>query len=355
MDKYKKILIYAAIAISFFGLVLLLAYGNFHNSAYNQPAGSSNVEKEFKIEKNQSAEVVGERLENLGLVQSKYHFYYYLWRENLASKIQAGNYVLSPSMAVPEIVELFTAGKIKEEYKKLTIPEGFSNKKIIERLGEVAPPLKEDFSRLVNCKCLGEQECACDEFSEEFDFLKSVPAGIDMEGYLFPDTYFIYPEENASDIVEKFLSNFNKKAGESQVWEAVNSSEKTLHRIITMASIIEKEVAGYEDKRLVSGIFWKRAEDEFPLQSCATLAYALGVNKKQYSAQDIETQSPYNTYKNPGLPPGPIANPGIESIRAALNPKESDYYYFLSNPETGRTVFSKTLEQHNQNKRIHGL
>jgi len=118
---------------------------------------------------------------------------------------------------------------------------------------------------------------------------------------------------------------------------------------------LEMEVKTQADREIVSGIFWSRLKIGQPLQSCATLAYVLGVNKKQYTYQDTQTVSPYNTYLNKGLPPGPIGNPGIATMQAAIFPKDSNFNYFLSDPETGQTIFSRTFEEHIQNKAKYGL
>jgi UPF0755 protein len=117
-----------------------------------------------------------------------------------------------------------------------------------------------------------------------------------------------------------------------------------------MASIIEKEVRSTSDMKIVSGIFWNRIKNGQALQSCATLAYVLGVNKAQYSLEDTKVDSLYNTYKYRGLPPGPIANPGLDAITAAIYPESTNYNYFLSDPATGKTIYSKTLDEHNANK-----
>ena len=122
-----------------------------------------------------------------------------------------------------------------------------------------------------------------------------------------------------------------------------------------MASIIEREVKTDMDRKIVSGLFWNRIANGTPLQSCATLAYFMKIDKPQFSYEDTQVESPYNTYTNAGLPPGPISNPGKASIKAAIYPQETDYYYFLSDSETGEIIYSKTLEEHNQNKIEHGL
>ena len=172
---------------------------------------------------------------------------------------------------------------------------------------------------------------------------------MELEGYLFPDTYEIRRDEGIEEIVTKMLQNFDKKMTKD-LKEELKRQNKTIFEIIIMASVLEKEVKILEDKEIVSGIFWKRIEEKMPLQSCATIAFIKGENQWQYSYEDTRIKSPYNTYLNLGLPLGPISNPGIESIKAAIFPKESEYNYFLTDPETGKTIFSKTYEEHNANK-----
>jgi UPF0755 protein len=175
-----------------------------------------------------------------------------------------------------------------------------------------------------------------------------------MEGYLFPDTYFIEKDDTAEIMLEKFLNNFSRHIS-SEDLEQIEKTGRNIFEIVTMASIIEREVQTDEDRRIVSGIFWKRIADGHPLQSCATLAYFLGIDKPQFSYEDTQIESPYNTYLNVGLPPGPIANPGEASIKAAIYPQENDYYYFLSDMSSGEIIYSKTLEEHNANKIKYGL
>ena len=197
---------------------------------------------------------------------------------------------------------------------------------------------KEEFLKAVN-----------KDFSQEFNFLKDKPKDLGLEGYLFPDTYEIVKGENAEEFIKIMLQNFDKKLTDDLEQEIKNKN-KSIFEIITMASLLEKEVKTHEDKRIVAGIFWKRIETRIPLQSCATIAYIKGENQWQYSYEDTRIKSPYNTYLNLGLPLGPISNPGIDSIEAAIYPKETEYNYFLTNPKTGKTIFSKTYKEHNINK-----
>jgi UPF0755 protein len=338
------------------GLIILLwiAFFVFQSKAYNSRKSDSNVTQIFEISKNQGAMEVGSNLEKNGLIKSKYYFYYHIKKENLASQIKAGEYELSPNMKISEIVNKIIKGEIKEEYQKLVVPEGFTNAKIVARLEKIDKKIAQEFDKIVSCEYPADSLFSCEKIVQKYSFLENLPAGVDIEGYLFPDTYFIYPEDDALKLVEKFLDNFQSKIKDLYDIKAENN-ERNLHQILTLASIVEKEVRSKDDMKTVAGIFWKRAEDEYLLQSCATLAYILGEDKTQYSYEDTQIESNYNTYLYPGLPPGPVSNPGINAIQASINPEENDYYYFLSDPKTGETIFSKTLDEHNLNKVKYGL
>jgi UPF0755 protein len=170
-----------------------------------------------------------------------------------------------------------------------------------------------------------------------------------LEGFLFPDTYRFYGSTTPKDVVEKLVNNFFKRLPES--WEAQAAKHGlNLSQVVTLASIIEKEVATDQDRRVVADIFLKRLRDKMPLQSDATINYITGSNSVQATFKDITIKSPYNTYDNLGLPPGPIDNPSLSSIMAVLNPESNSYYYFLTTPE-GELKVAVTYEQHLANKR----
>lgn len=342
----------------FLVVVFIVAFGGFKTLEYlviNSTVSDSNVPIEFEIKEGQGVKEIGIALERDGLISNKYFFYFYTWKNDLSRKIQAGNFELTPNLTASEITTILIEGENKPEIRKITVPEGFTNKKIAERLKKVDLSIGSQFEELIGCNCFQEVEnCVCGKSFQEYDFVKSIPKGVDLEGYLFPDTYFIDEEDTAEILVMKFLNNFEKQIDGDLIAE-IERQGKSLHEIVTMASVIEKEAKTAEDRRIVSGIFWKRVNDAYPLQSCATLAYVLGVDKSQYSINDTEIDSPYNTYKNAGLPPGPIANPGLDAIRAAVHPDQNDYYFFLTDPNTGEMVYSVTLDEHNRNKAIHGL
>lgn len=179
-------------------------------------------------------------------------------------------------------------------------------------------------------------------FKKEFDFLNDAPEGAGFEGYLYPDTYHIAANPKPEDIIRQMLENFSKKLT-PEIRDKIKNQDKKIFDIVTMASLLEKEVRIKEDKRMVSGILWKRAAKGWPLQVDSTLLYFLVSDRP--SVENKSVDSPYNTYRYNGLPKGPICNPGIESIEAAADPVESGYLFYLS-AKDGRTVFSKTYAEH---------
>lgn len=259
----------------------------------------------FIIEKGEGSKDIAANLEKEGIVWWSQLFRAYVLVRNTSGKIQAGVYQISPSMNILTIAEKFTRGDIAKE--KITIPEGFTAEQIhqkLQKLDEINPIDLEELKK--------------------------------HEGYLFPDTYQISYDLKTMEIIAIMEDNFNKKT----------AGLKITPEIVIMASILEKELQIKEDKKIASGIFWKRIRVGMPLQSCATIAYIKQVGQWRYSLEDTRIESPYNTYLNLGLPIGPISNPGLDSILAAINPVDSLYWYYLSTPE-GETIFSKTLQEHN--------
>lgn len=274
----------------------------------------------FTIATGESTATVAARLKKSNLIDSALAFkvYFYFNREK---PIQAGEYIIEAKTRAKDIIAQLEKGEIAERETSVLIREGLSVKDINAYLKEKG-------------------------YVTDDSFLK---AGAKYEGYLFPDTYRMFKNFSATDLIEKMRANFEKKLS-PELREAMQKSGHSPEDIIIMASLLEKEVRSEEDMKIVSGIFWDRVAIGQGLQSCATLAYILGVNKAQYSYEDTQLDSAYNTYKHRGLPPGPISNPGLKAIKAAIYPTKTDYNYFLSRPDTGETVFSKTLDEHNAAK-----
>ncbi len=188
-----------------------------------------------------------------------------------------------------------------------------------------------------------------------FSFLEDKPEEADLQGYLYPDTYRIFTDASANDVVLRMLENFDKKLSK-EMREEIDRQGRSVYEILTMASLIEKEAPiNYKSgdnyhAKMISGIFWQRINSNQALQSCATLAYILGENKERYTSADTQIQSPYNTYLHPGLPPGPITNPGILAIDAAIYPLYNDYNFFLTPTGTRDIIYSRTHDEHVANK-----
>lgn len=235
------------------------------------------------------------------------------------------------------------APALREE-KVVRVIEGWRNADIANKIIELNLANQEQFTAAVNV-----------DYSNKFSFLKDKPKSTDLEGFLYPDTYRVFASSTVDEIIVKMLSNFDKKLTDKMRAD-IAAQGRTINEVITMASLIEKEAPisyqtkNIDDARIVSGIFWNRIKAGQALQSCATLAYILGVNKPQYSEADTKIESPYNTYQNPGLPPGPIANPGILAIEAAIYPITTNYNYFLTPTGSKELIFSRSYEEHLQNK-----
>jgi len=332
----KIIIILIAVAVLLGGLFYFRYQVYYSHGDFAQ-------DKVFEITKGEGNAQIGEKLKNERLISSDWYFYYYIRTHGFLNKFLPGKYNLNGSMTIPEIaLRLTQEENILPGYVKITFPEGWDSKKMAERLSANGFE-GAGFLEIIQNPPQG--------MKEKYDFLKNTK---NLEGYLFPDTYFLAKGTSAENVVNKMLDNFEKR-NTSEDRQAIEKQGKNLDEIITLASIIEKEVRTDEDRRLVSGIFWNRIKAGQALQSCATLAFILGENKKQYSIADTQIKSPYNTYQNVGLPPGPISNPGLSAIEAAIYSMDSDFNYFLSDPDTGQTIFSKTLEEHNANKAKYGL
>jgi len=321
------------------GLFAFLAQGIYF------PLNKDQTEtQEIMIEKGQGGKEIAKILQEREIIKWAPFFRIYVLTMGHQGSLKAGRYELSPSMNIPEIAEKMIKGIVVR--KKIIIVEGWNLRDIGRYLENKEVVQAEEFFGLA-----GDHSKAANLLKQgdfEYPFLSDKPDNLGLEGYLFPDTYEILPGEGAEGLIARALDNFNKKVCQ-KLKEEINSQEKTLFEIITMASLIEKEVREEEDKRLVSGLLWKRIEAGMPLQVDATIAYLTGKRTTKVSKEETQIDSPFNTYKYKGLPAGPICNPGLESIRASLNPQESPYWYYLSTPE-GKTIFSRNLQEHNAAK-----
>ena len=186
------------------------------------------------------------------------------------------------------------------------------------------------------------------EWREAYPFLAALPERSSLEGYLFPNTYRVWRDQLPQSLIKKQLDEFAKRADDIAV--EAKKQGRTLHEVVTLASIVEREIGEGEDRKIVAGIFMNRLKIGMALQSDATVSYLTRSGRARSTLEDLEVDSPYNTYKNKGLPPGPISNPGDTALEAALHPAETDYYYFLTD-DAGKIYYATTFEQHQQNRR----
>ncbi len=287
----------------------------------------------YAVKKGFGSSDIAKKLKDQGIIKNAWFFTFYALGSGSYGKLQAGNYTLSPSMPIATIVKKFASGDVIQN--NITIIEGWDERDVAEYLEGKNITTQKTF--LAEIK---------KDYSADFEFLKSKPKKVDLEGYLFPDTYQLPEGATASTVITNALANFDKKLTPDLRAEIIKQ-KKTIFQIVTMASLIEKEVVSQEDKKTVSGILWKRLAAGMPLQVDATINYITGKNHPGARLKDTTIDSPYNTYKYYGLPLGPICNPGIESIMAAIYPTKSEYWFYLSASATGETIFSKTLDQHN--------
>ena len=284
----------------------------------------------FKVEKGQSAEAIAENLKSAGLIKNPFIFRLYVFLALGQYALKSGEYEFSPAMPIRDVADAIVIGGTNEVL--ITIPEGFTLAQIEDRLVAAKLAKKEEIDNF--------------KFTAPPPILFDKPKTASLEGYLFPDTYRFFKDAVLSDIIGKMVANLDVKIT-PELKLAIKNSNRDIFQILTMASLIEKEVKSDADRKLVSGILWKRLEAKVPLQVDATLVYITG-RKEIYDA-DKKINSLYNTYYYRGLPKGPIANPGLSAIKAAVYPQSSPYWYYLS-AKDGTTIFSKTLEEHNSNK-----
>ena len=289
--------------------------------------------KEIEIPKGSTVRSVSKILKEEDLIKDSFVFELYCKINEKADKIKAGRYNISSSMKVSEIVDVLVSGKALIDTVKLTIPEGYNLAQIADRINSLGVVSQESIQAALKADVY------------EYEFIEQIPEREKkLEGYLFPDTYEIYKNTTAEAIIRKLLERFDDVFTE----EFRNRAEElnmSIDQVVTLASIIEREARLDKERKTISGVFHNRLKKKMLLQSCATVQYLLKEPKEELLYEDLEIDSPYNTYKYAGLPPGPIASPGLASIEAALYPEDTDLLYFFA-LDDGSHVFTKTYNEH---------
>jgi UPF0755 protein len=332
LEKKKRPFWLIPVIIIAIGIVCLLGFLFYASQMVKAPNSTDSTKSVFVITEGQGSGEVAKNLEKENLIKNRFIFVLYLNYKGVGDKVQAGEYEIARNLSMIDVASLVTTGKIVTN--KITIPEGWTIEQIGDYLAKNTEVKKEDF-------------LLATKKSYDYAFLADKPKDANLEGYLYPDTYMLSVNPTADEVVKKMLDNFDRKYTE-EIRNKAKGSNMSTYEVVTLASIVEREVAKADDRKLVASVFLNRLNYDMPLESCATIQYILKVNKKQFTYEETRTPSPYNTYILKGLPEGPIGNPSIDSISAVLFPEKSNYYYFLS--AGGTTYFSKTIEEHNAKK-----
>lgn len=328
--KSNRAGIIVIIAIIFFMILMGLNY-NLNKKQYEPVDKSDKTLIDIDIPPASTARQIAKILVENDLIHSEKVFLSYCRRTSYDSSLKAGHYRFSRSQPLSEIVEDIAMGRVVTI--AFTIPEGYTVKQIGELLVAKGFCTNEEWQKAINV-----------EYNFSFLNYGNTKVREPLEGFLFPDTYRIEEKTSPQVIVEIMLKNF------AQVWEhdfakEANKKNKDIYEIITIASMIEKEAVVAKDRPTISGVIQNRLKINMPLQIDATVLYALGIHKEKVYTIDLTVNSPYNTYLYGGLPVGPIASPGKESIKAALNPEKHNYLYYLAKGD-GSHYFSKSFDEH---------
>ncbi|WP_139490369.1 endolytic transglycosylase MltG [Brevibacillus dissolubilis] len=331
----------------FFSFLLLILLGGaaagFYLYSELQPAQSAeNAQtKTITIPPGTSVRSIGEILHNEGIIKNAALFAYYTKWEGKSNQLKAGEYQLSGGQPLDEVVRTLVNGNATSEALRFTIPEGYNVKQIAERLASKGLVDKETFLKEVN-----------EGNFSEFPFVSSIPANngrqYRLEGYLFPETYEVRKGATEHEIIAKMLSQFEKETAELAA--QLQARNMSLDDAVILASIVEREVVVDEERPIVAGVFMNRIRDNWMLQSCATVQFVLGKQRDRITFEDLKINNPYNTYINPGLPPGPIASPGRTSLQAVALPAEHEYFFFVTKKDgSSEHLFARTFAEHQKN------
>jgi len=332
--------------LSILVLLVVLAGGAFFgwNTYLNTSASPVNPDNTalvtITIPSGASTSRIGQILVDEDLVRNQRMFTFIAQREGFDGRLRAGEYSISQAMSVVEILEALSVGGAHAgDTRRFTIPEGFGTRQIAQRLENEGFVDAERFLYLI----------------EHGDFPHSFIADIPitgphrLEGYLFPDTYEVFVGATEEDIISRMLTQFERVFTEEYQARAAELG-LTMHEVITIAALVEAETRVAFERPLVAGVIFNRMAINMPLQLDATVQFALGERRERLLFRDIEAvrDHPYNTYHIPGLPPGPICSPGAAAIHATLFPQESEYLFYVLQPNTsGAHNFSRTLAEHN--------
>jgi UPF0755 protein len=308
-------------------------------SQFLNGGSSGNQTVVFTVSQNETVDEVAKNLEDQGLIQSATYFKLRIRLSNADANLKAGRFTLHQGMSVDQIIRALTTSE-NVEVVQVRFQEGWRTEQFADRLVQLG--LISNTDEFMNAIKNGQWN---------YKFLSSRPSGATLEGFLFPDTYEFRAGGSTEDIINTLLQTFDQKVP-SNVRAKADALGYNFYQVMTIASIVEREAVVAEERPIIASVYYNRLKEGMPLQADPTVQYAVGHPGDWWpdiTQADIDKDNSYNTYLRPGLP-GPICNPSLASIEAALNPAQTDYLYFVAKGDgSGAHAFSKTYAEHQEN------
>ena len=324
---------WAAAAISFMLVIALMTAAFLGMDDKAAPKDLDPNQTIFvSVKQGMSASDIGDELVKHGVITNKKTFWLKVKKSDAADKFKSGTYAFKPNTPPEEIIAKLVAGETTQV--KFTIPEGFGVKEIAKRLSDEGLVDEDEFLRKAK------------DFAPYSYIKRDKDIRYACEGFLFPDTYLLHEDPSVDGILKMMAEDMDNRLTPKMRQRAAELN-LSIHELITMASLVEKEAMYAEDRPIIAQVFFKRLQIGMPLQTDTTIQYLLDAPKEDVSIKDTKIESPYNTYQIKGLPPGPVASPGMAAIEAVLYPADTDYLYFVADRQ-GHNHYSKTYAEHQQ-------
>ena len=350
-------------------LLILLGAGGFFGLRYAESAlqpvdPSSKQYMTVQIPDGSNAQEIGSTLEKSGVIKNGLVFTLYVKYKNY-NELKSGYYNLQKSMSVEDVIKELQKGGTPEPQEvtlaNLTIPEGYTLEQIAQTVGQLQGDFKEPLTAEAFLAKVQDETFIAQEVTKYPNLLESLPtkdSGVRyrLEGYLFPATYTIKENTTVESLIDEMLAAMDKNL--SSHYATIKEKNLTVNELLTIASLVEKEGAKTEDRKLIAGVFYNRLNQGMPLQSNIAILYAEGklgqnISLADDAAIDTTINSPYNVYTNLGLMPGPVDSPSLDAIESSINQTKSDYLYFVANVQDGKVYYATTLEDHDKNVQEH--
>jgi UPF0755 protein len=341
MHPLNKIILFILLGCACLGVWFV------HSEVYRATAQTGSETVTFRVEQGESIVNLAARLDGEQVIRNPWLFKKYLSIKNIDRVVQAGEFEVAAPITLARVAQALTTARIGET--EITILPGWNLRDIASYLES------QGFGSAVDVLALTGQPAddgtagrTTISFETQYAMLAAKPKDVSLEGYLRPDTFRIFKDATTQEVVERLVAERDKEFT-TELLTAIEDSDRTLHHVLTVASIVEREVRSVEDKKRVADIFWRRFDENWALQADSTVHYAVGSTGSVFTSQeDRQVNSPWNTYKYPGLPPGPISSPSMETILATIHTESNAYAYFLTDLD-GNVHYARTLDEHNRN------